>query len=214
MQISPIAAMEATLAQFVTSMTSQQELAAGPAAQPDNRMAATMQDVQNATKARKPQPGEQVAQTTQQEAQPPVANTGSSASSGKTGPTEPVVERQLFDYLIEIEKRGGSGSSDPSGLLKSALQSMGGMMEQAEKALGKALPNDQKGQEGVEAVSTEDATAQTGPAKASETKPAGTELEKMLEQYASVSWAFFGASLATNSVAAASSSVNTLIKQQ
>jgi hypothetical protein len=114
-------------------------------------------------------------------------------------PAEAVKEFHLYEYMDESGKRG-TGGADPSALFDSTMKSLGSMVESAQGAMG----------------SSEPAAAGTGAGGSGQPsgKMAEADMQHLLDQYVSASWALFGASLATNSVSAASSSVNTLIKQQ
>lgn len=219
MQIAPVGAMEVALANLAVAMATQQQIGVGAVAQP--KMLGAAQEKHAVAKAMKADRNglttsarqERVAQNTL------VTNSANPESSAKTGPAQPITERQLFDYLAEVERSGAGQRTDPLALAKDALHSLGGAMEQFQSALGKRKVS---GSSEVERPSSvEDATpeqeAEIVPASA--TKDGGAQswdgiIEKMLEQYVSVSWAVFGASLATSSVSAATASVNSLVKQQ
>jgi hypothetical protein len=117
-------------------------------------------------------------------------------------PAERVKEFHLYEYMDETGKRG-TGGADPSTLFDSTMKSLGGLAESAQGAMGSRQPD------AAQAPAESDASA-NGPPK----KMAEADMQRLLDQYVSASWALFGASLATNSVSAAASSVNTLIKQQ
>jgi hypothetical protein len=126
--------------------------------------------------------------------------TGNNGDAGNPpAPAEAVKEFHLYEYMDESSKRG-TGGADPSALFDSTMKSLGSMVESAQGAMG----------------SSEPAAAGTGADGSGQPsgKMAEADMQHLLDQYVSASWALFGASLATNSVSAASSSVNTLIKQQ
>ncbi len=125
--------------------------------------------------------------------------TGNNGDAGNPpAPAEAVKEFHLYEYIDEAGKRG-TGGADPSALFDSTMKSLGGMVESAQGAMGSSQP--------APAGTGADGSGQPG-------KMAEADMQHLLDQYVSASWALFGASLATNSVSAASSSVNTLIKQQ
>jgi hypothetical protein len=126
--------------------------------------------------------------------------TGNNGDAGNPpAPAEAVKEFHLYEYMDESGKRG-SGGADPSTLFDSTMRSLGGMVESAQGAMGSSQP--------APAGTGADGSGQPSG------KMAEADMQRLLDQYVSASWALFGASLATNSVSAASSSVNTLIKQQ
>lgn len=129
-------------------------------------------------------------------------------------PVQPVVERQLFDYIAEVEKSGAGYLTDPSALAQSALQSLEGTMQQVQEALGKAKPP----------AATEAGTLPSGetlPEKAVDAAaPNGTgasveeNASQLLERSMSVMWAAANLEVVVSSVTAVTSSTSTLIKQQ
>lgn len=128
--------------------------------------------------------------------------TGNNGDAGNPpAPAEAVKEFHLYEYMDESGKRG-TGGADPSTLFDSTMKSLGGLVESAQGAMGSPQPG----------------TAPAGSEASGNGQPSGkmaeADMQRLLDQYVSASWALFGASLATNSVSAASSSVNTLIKQQ
>ncbi|MDX8477466.1 hypothetical protein RFN28_03105 [Mesorhizobium sp. VK24D] len=205
MQIAPIGALEATLANLTTSISSQQQITAGAAAQPGNRMVGAKQEKHEAAKLNMPERGDVATRAGQQVAQ---ASSGANpAMTGQSSKSEkaPIVEHKLFDYLAEVEKGGGGAVTDPSALFGSAVQSLEGTMQQVQKALGKANPPAQ-----AETAATHDA-APTG--KEAENAPA-KNVEQLLERSISVMWAAANLEVVTSSVKAVTSSTSTLIKQQ
>jgi hypothetical protein len=126
--------------------------------------------------------------------------TGNNNDAGNPpAPAEAVKEFHLYEYMDEAGKRG-TGGADPSTLFDSTMKSLGGMVESAQGAMGSQQP----------APAGDGANGSDQPSG----KMAEADMQQLLDQYVSASWALFGASLATNSVSAAASSVNTLIKQQ
>jgi hypothetical protein len=126
--------------------------------------------------------------------------TGNNGDAGNPpAPAEAVKEFHLYEYMDESGKRG-TGGADPSTLFDSTMRSLGSMVESAQGAMGSPQP--------APAGNGADGSGQPSG------KMAEADMQRLLDQYVSASWALFGASLATNSVSAASSSVNTLIKQQ
>lgn len=133
-------------------------------------------------------------------------------------PVQPVVERQLFDYLIEVQQDSAAHLSNPSVLAKDLIHSLEEMIEPAQTALSERRPARLQNMD----------LPQTEAANTSRDQPESTQvdtnrdaprwdkipLEEVLREHNQFSWAVLSASLATNGAAAALSSVNTLIKQQ
>src|SRR5437016_12247799 len=114
MQIAPIGALEATLANLTASLASQQQITAGAAAPPGNRMVGAGQEKRDAAKAGAPERRDVTAPGGQQVAQASSgANPAMAGKSSGSDKTEPIVERKLFDYLAEVEKSGGGTFADP-----------------------------------------------------------------------------------------------------
>ncbi|GLS34704.1 hypothetical protein GCM10010869_02920 [Mesorhizobium tianshanense] len=219
MQIAPVGALEVVLANMTTSVASQQQAAVAVAAQPGNRMVGAMQEKQAASKLKAPDrsadalpAGAQVAQSQSNSA------SVKTAQSLKTEPASPLVEQQLFRYLTELESSGlATGNVDPSALARKGFDSLGAAMEQFQKAFDAAGRSASPASEAAPAADPEEGTARTeAPHRPNDGAAANGDqiVEKMLQNYISVSWAVFGASLASNSVTAATASLNTLIKQQ
>jgi hypothetical protein len=144
----------------------------------------------------------------------PVGSTALPAAPLEAQPVQPVVERQLFDYLAEVERSGAGHLTDPSALAQAAVQSLEGTMQQVQEALGKAKPP---------AASEADAatSAEASPEKAADaSKPNGTgasveeSASQLLERSMSVMWAAANLEVVVSSVTAVTSSTSTLIKQQ
>jgi len=211
MQIAPIGALEATLANLTTSLASQQQIAVGAAAQPGNRMVGAQQEKHDASKASMPERTDVATRAGQQVAQAsPNANLATGAQSSGSQKAEPIVERKLFDYLAEVEKAGGGMISNPSALFGSAVQSLEGTMQRVQEALGKAnMPT--KGE--ADAVKDGAAGNTAAPATDAENSPA-KNAEQLLERSISVMWAAANLEVVTSSVTAVTSSTSTLIKQQ
>ncbi|TRC93081.1 hypothetical protein FJV76_19000 [Mesorhizobium sp. WSM4303] len=210
MQIAPIGALEATLANLTTSISSQQQITAGAAAQPGNRMVGAKQEKHDAVKVNTPERGDVATRAGQQVAQASSgANPATAGQSSKPERTEPITERQLFDYLAETEKAGGGASTDPSALFGSAVRSLEGTMQQVQKALGQA-----NAPVNADAATVPEATGKTAlPGKEGENSPA-RNAEQLLERSISVMWAAANLEVVTSSVTAVTSSTSTLIKQQ
>ncbi|WP_274425131.1 hypothetical protein [Chelativorans sp. YIM 93263] len=119
------------------------------------------------------------------------------------------MEQNLFDYMIEVEKGTGvvGGFNDPSAFLGSALETVDGVAQQLKDAFEKAAPQS----ENAQAYNSATEIAPQGGSSASETS---TDLAATLDRAISVMWAAANASMAVNGMTAASSSANTLIKQQ
>lgn len=207
MQIAPIGALEATLANLTTSISSQQQMTAGAAAQPGNRMLGAKQEKHDAAKVNTPERNDGATRAGQQ-----VAQASSNANPAMAGQfsyserTEPIVEHKLFDYLAEVEKAGGGMFTDPSALFGSAVHSLEGTMQQVQKALGQNAPVN------AETAATQNAANKTS-GKDGEDAPA-KNAEQLLERSISVMWAAANLEVVTSSVTAVTSSTSTLIKQQ
>ncbi|MER8375505.1 hypothetical protein NKH19_12905 [Mesorhizobium sp. M1338] len=210
MQIAPIGALEATLANLTTSISAQQQITAGAAAQPGNRMVGAKQEKHDAAKLNTPERSDVATRSGQQVAQASSgANPAMAGQSSKPERTEPIVERQLFDYLAEAEKAGGGAFTDPSALFGSAVRSLDGIMQQVQKALGQA-----NAPANAETAATQDAAGKPAPSgKEAENSPA-KNAEQLLERSISVMWAAANLEVVTSSVTAVTSSTSTLIKQQ
>jgi hypothetical protein len=214
MQIAPIGALEATLANLTTSIASQQQITTGTAAQPGNRMVGANQEKHDAAKVTMPERGDVATRAGQQVAQASSgANPAMAGQSSKLERTEPVAEHKLFDYLAEVEKAGGGAFTDPSALFGSAVQSLEGTMQQVQKALGQANAPV------AETAAVQDGAGKTAPsAKAPSAKEGENATEKnaeqLLERSISVMWAAANLEVVTSSVTAVTSSTSTLIKQQ
>jgi hypothetical protein len=204
MAIAPIGALEATLSSVAASAATQQQAIAA-AAPEGNRMVGAMQEKHEAAKAGAAERGDAAAQPGQQ-----VAQTSHGASPAMAGQSsnperaEPIVERQLFEYLAEAEKAGGMAFKGPSEMFGAALNALKGPLQGMQKAFG-------------DPASSAKATAgqspgQTTGAADNPTDPATSE--ELLDKYISVMWAAANLELVTSSVTAATSSTNALVKQQ
>ncbi|RUV31529.1 MULTISPECIES: hypothetical protein [unclassified Mesorhizobium] len=210
MQIAPIGALEATLANLTTSIASQQQITAGTAAQPGNRMVGANQEKHDAAKVTMPERGDVATRAGQQVAQ---ASSGASPAmagqSSKLERTEPVAEHKLFDYLAEVEKAGGGAFEDPSALFGSAVQSLEGTMQQVQKAIGQAnVPAN------AETAAMQDGAGKAAPSAKEGENATAKNAEQLLERSISVMWAAANLEVVTSSVTAVTSSASTLIKQQ
>jgi hypothetical protein len=148
-----------------------------------------------------------------------VTDFANSQSSATMRPAQPITERQLFDYLAEIEKSGAGNLADPSALVKAAIHSLQGMLEHAEATFGEVA---------VPSTSNADAPLPSGaapemPSDQAATKTSGgngadaapfDEMDQTIEELKSTLLTLFSASLAVSSVTAATSSTNALIRQQ
>ncbi|RWO01907.1 hypothetical protein [Mesorhizobium sp.] len=220
MQIAPIGALEATLANLTTSMASQQQITAGTTAQPGNRMVGANQEKHDAAKVSMPERGDVAARAGQQVAQSSSgANPAMAGQSSKLEKTEPIAEHKLFDYLAEVEKAGGGALTDPSALFGSAVRSLEGTMQQVQRALGQANAPQANALGSAETAAMQDGAGKTVP---SGKVPSGKEdenataknAEELLERSISVMWAAANLEVVTSSVTAVTSSTSTLIKQQ
>jgi hypothetical protein len=216
MQIAPVGALEVALANLTTSMATQQQIAAGAAAQPGNRMAGAAQEKQAASKSKSPERSQAASPAAEQAAQSASgAQSAKAGQSTKAEPTQPIVERQLFDYLTEVEKSGGGPFTDPSALFGSAVHSLEGTMQKVQKALGDARPPAGE----ADVAAGQDAAA-ISPDKASDASAENApdtrakNAEQLLERSISVMWAAANLEVVMSSVTAVTSSTSTLIKQQ
>jgi hypothetical protein len=210
MQIAPIGALEATLANLTTSMASQQQITTGTAAQPGNRMVGANQEKHDAAKVSMPERGDVATRAGQQVAQASSgANPAMAGQSSKLEKTEPVAEHKLFDYLAEVEKAGGGALTDPSALFGSAVQSLEGTMQQVQKALGQA-----NAPVNAETATMQDGAGNTAPSGEEDENATAKNAEQLLERSISVMWAAANLEVVTSSVTAVTSSTSTLIKQQ
>jgi hypothetical protein len=210
MQIAPIGALEATLANLTTSMASQQQITAGTTAQPGNRMVGANQEKHDAAKVSMPERGDIAARAGQQVAQSSSgANPAMAGQSSKLEKTEPIAEHKLFDYLAEVEKAGGGALTDPSALFGSAVQSLEGTMQQVQKALGQA-----NAPVNAETATMQDGAGKTAPSGEEDENATAKNAEQLLERSISVMWAAANLEVVTSSVTAVTSSTSTLIKQQ
>ncbi|BCH17947.1 hypothetical protein [Mesorhizobium sp. L-2-11] len=210
MQIAPIGALEATLANLTTSIASQQQITAGSTAQPGNRMVGANQEKHDAAKVAMPERGDVAARAGQQVAQASSgANPAMAGQSSKLEKTEPIAEHKLFDYLAEVEKAGGGALTDPSALFGSAVQSLEGTMQQVQKALGQT-----NAPVNAETATIQDGAGKTAPSGKEDENATAKNAEQLLERSISVMWAAANLEVVTSSVTAVTSSTSTLIKQQ
>jgi hypothetical protein len=214
MQIAPIGAAEAALANLATGAAAQQQLV-GAAAQPQGGgTAGTVQEKQATAKTKKPEHSETVALAARDSAPVSTPATGMAAPDQRAelGPSQGVTERQLFDYLAEVEKSGAG--ANPSELLGQAMHSVDGTMQLVQKVMDEAreaIAGKTSARNGFE-IASNDATG----ADAAGGKPAldGKSADELLEQSISVMWAASNLQVVIGSVTAATSSASTLIKQQ
>lgn len=215
MQVASIGAMEVALANLSAGTALQQTAAAATAAQSGAAVATPVKEKQEIGKVRiaekgdhaSPVAGQQMAQASSP-AQEPVA----SESSASTQAVAPTTEKQLFEYLMEVERSGGGPIKEPSELLGSALRSIDTTVRQVEEVLGGAnrLPPSPEGATPARAASETANVTQGGEAAGlGENDPA-----RLLERSISVMWAAANLEVVLSGVTAASSSVGTLIKQQ
>lgn len=147
----------------------------------------------------------------------PVAPAVLPATPLEAQPVQPVVERQFFDYLIEVQQDSTAHLTNPSALAKDLIHSLEEMLEPAQIALNERRPRlqnmDLPQMEGANTLRDRSVSTQV----ATNRDAAGWDkipLEELLREHNRFSWGVLSASLATNTAAAALSSVNTLIKQQ
>lgn len=215
MQIAPIGALEATLANLTTSIVSQQQITAGTTAQPGNRMVGANQEKYDAAKVSMPERGDVATRAGQQVAQASSgANPAMAGQSSKLERTEPVAEHKLFDYLAEVEKAGGGAFTDPSALFGSAVQSLEGTMQQVQKALGQANAPQANAPVNAETAAMHGGAGKTAPSAKEGENVTAKNAEQLLERSISVMWAAANLEVVTSSVTAVTSSTSTLIKQQ
>ena len=204
MAIAPIGALEATLSSLAASAGTQQQAIA--AATPEgNRMVGAMQEKHEAAKAGAAERGDAAAQPGQQVAQASAgASPAMAGQSSNPERAEPIVERQLFEYLAEAEKAGGMAFKGPSEMFGAAVNALKGPLQGMQKAFG-------------DPASSAKATAGQSPEQttgAADNPTDPTTNEELLDKYISVMWAAANLELVTSSVTAATSSTNALVKQQ
>ena len=204
MAIAPIGALEATLSSLAASAGTQQPAIA--AATPEgNRMVGAMQEKHEAAKAGAAERGDAAAQPGQQVAQASAgASPAMAGQSSNPERAEPIVERQLFEYLAEAEKAGGMAFKGPSEMFGAAVNALKGPLQGMQKAFGDPASS-------AKATAGQSPEQTTGAAD-NPTDP-GTS-EELLDKYISVMWAAANLELVTSSVTAATSSTNALVKQQ
>lgn len=204
MAIAPIGALEATLSSLAASAGTQQQAIA--AATPEgNRMVGAMQEKHEAAKAGAAERGDAAAQPGQQVAQASAgASPAMAGQSSNPERAEPIVERQLFEYLAEAEKAGGMAFKGPSEMFGAAVNALKGPLQGMQKAFGDPASS-------AKATAGQSPEQTTGAAD-NPTDP-GTS-EELLDKYISVMWAAANLELVTSSVTAATSSTNALVKQQ
>lgn len=204
MAIAPIGALEATLSSLAASAGTQQQAIA--AATPEgNRMVGAMQEKHEAAKAGAVERGDITAQPGQQVAQASAgASPAMAGQSSNPERIEPIVERQLFEYLAEAEKAGGMAFKGPSEMFGAAVNALKGPLQGMQKAFGDPASS-------AKATAGQSPEQTTGAAD-NPTDP-GTS-EELLDKYISVMWAAANLELVTSSVTAATSSTNALVKQQ
>ena len=136
MAIAPIGALEATLSSLAASAGTQQQAIA--AATPEgNRMVGAMQEKHEAAKAGAAERGDIAAQPGQQVAQASAgASPAMAGQSSNPERAEPIVERQLFEYLAEAEKAGGMAFKGPSEMFGAAVNALKGPLQGMQKAFG------------------------------------------------------------------------------
>ncbi|TIS79457.1 MAG: hypothetical protein E5W94_05300 [Mesorhizobium sp.] len=133
-------------------------------------------------------------------------------------PVQPVVERQLFDYLLEVQQDSAAHLSNPSALAKDLIHSLEEMIEPAQTALSERRPVRLQNMD----------LPQTEAANTSRDQPESTQVDtnrdapgwdkipfkEVLRENNQFTLDVLWGSLGFNVFAAALSSVNTLIKQQ
>ena len=201
MAIAPIGALEATLSSLATSAATQQQTIA--AATPEgNRRVGAMQEKHEAAKAGAAERGDIAAQPGQQVAQASAgASPAMAGQSSNPERIEPIVERQLFEYLAEAEKAGGMAFKGPSEMFGAAVNALKGPLQGMQKAFG-------------DPASSAKATAGQSPEQTTGATDNPATSEELLDKYISVMWAAANLELVTSSVTAATSSTNAIVKQQ
>ncbi len=213
MAIAPIGALEVALSSLPVSAGAQQQAIAA-AAPEGNRMVGAMQEKHEAAKAGAGERGDTAARPSQQVAQASAgtspAMAGQSANFGKA---EPIVERQLFEYLAEAEKAGGMAFKGPAEMFGAAVNALKAPLQDVQKAFG------QPASSGPSRATAAQATAGQSPTRTTEATDNGADgspatNEELLDRYISVMWAAANLELVTSSVTAATSSTSALVKQQ
>lgn len=213
MEISPVGAV-GTIAQLSSGLTLQHATmtavaqpvgAPGTAQQPTLAKPAKLQRAEVVTAPAQEQPAEA--------ARAPRTN-----GDPATKPLDAVAERQLFDYLVEVDKGlSGSGSfNSPSALIGTAMHSLEGALAQAQQAFSQQAQAEgaKPAEAGTQEVADQSAEATTPATEGSARVTSAAEMSTTLERSISFMWAAANVGLVVNSVTAATASANTLIKQQ
>lgn len=130
---------------------------------------------------------------------------------------EALTKRQLFDYLLEVERSGATDTASTSALVQSAIGALDGTLQKISATLEKAQTahvTDAGGDraQGTSPQTAEHPTASEGAVEGSDRF--GDEAEQLLERSMSVMWAAANLEVVMSSVTAVTSSTSTLIKQQ
>lgn len=211
MQVAPIASGLISTQMLAVANPVSNVAAASPAGLTDAETALRLKEQQASMTAQKITE----TQTTQvAQADPSSSNTttlqsrGTDRSSPELNGSTNVKSERLLDYL---DKAGSDGRSlSPNSFMSSGVKSFVGVVENAQNMLA--------GKNAVQAKEALDPSQGTTAHDRADDRSNGGQdlasLDDVLDRYVSISWASFSASLATSSVAAASTSVNTLVKQQ
>ncbi|KAB2736257.1 hypothetical protein F9K97_23865 [Brucella anthropi] len=211
MQVAPIASGSVSAQLLTITNPVSNVAAASPAEVTDTEAALRVKEQQASMTAQK------IAETQGTQITQDVSASGSTQTLQRHGTDEPSQELNSADALKAdrlqdyLDKSGSDGRSlSPTSIMSSGVKSFVGIVENAQKMLG--------GKNGTQADRAQDVSGETAAPAQIDGKPAKTtdpaSMDHILDRYVSISWASFSASLATSSVAAASTSVNTLVKQQ
>lgn len=216
MEIGPAAA---AVAQLATATSSVQQVAAVSVNANPGGGPGTLEQTGPAklTKPQRPDPGQAPVQDQTAAPEVPTANT---ANADQVERMEPLSERQLFDYMVDVEKslNRASGYTGPGSLVDSALHSLEGALQQAQQAFTTA--RSQLAGAGTQPDPSRLVAQDVGAAPQMTVTPEGggptpaVDMAATLERSISFMWAAANVGLVVNSVTAATASANTLIKQQ
>ena len=216
MEIGPVGAAGA-LAQLAGVVSAQQSAATVVVAQQPGNAPTTLDQQAQLSKAVKAQPTSEAATVAQEPAQAQAAPTSSAATSDPVERLDSLGERQLFDYLMDVDRGGTTSFKDPSALVGTAMHSLEGALQQAQQAFSAAQQDAKAAGETKAQVSDGSASQQqvTQIGEPADTQPAPqVDMSSTLERSISFMWAAANVGLVVNSVTAATASANTLIKQQ
>ena len=134
MQIAPVGSLEVALANLATSAAAQQQIATAAVAHLEKSEFAKERPAITA-KAQKPESSAVTTPAGQWPIAPDASVVDRSGTSTQAEHVQPIVERQLFDYLIEVEKDSARHQTNPLALASDLIHSLKEMIEPAQIAL-------------------------------------------------------------------------------